>query len=498
MNQLVFVTNSTAAISEATYDGKTYLIAPVVAIKEGVLNGYLYLAEEFSKFVEAWNGRPVPLGHPKRNGEYVSANTPDIWATEVPGYFWNVTADTERLKGEIWIDLEKAAKIGEPATNVVERLRAGEGIEVSTGLWFELEESPGVWKGVSYEGIARNIRPDHLALLPNEVGACSWDDGCGVPRVNQKGAVMGNEVTVNELTLDDRASLVRRSFWDRVRDAMPGDLVWGDWDVLHVFDATVIVKDWDKKTHAAFPYTIDEAGNVTLGTPTPVDVVYRAKDGGAEVVIANADAKQQGLFARFRHWLSAGRVEGVSVGASPVDSGAPAPAINEQESDVSKCDLVANILANKHNKFSKEALDGLNEATLETLRQSLPAETQAAAPVVNQTTTAAAPVAQGIDPKALAETIRAVVNEAMAPVLQTITANADRERAELVAEIVANSTMKAEHLKGVDLEGLRELASNLQPRDYSGGGGVFRGNTDDSEEYVMPMPNVWTVAEEGK
>jgi hypothetical protein len=441
----------------------------------------------------------VPLSHPQRNGEYVSANTPDIWANETVGFLWNVSAEAQRLKGEIWIDLEKAEKIGEPATNVVARLRAGEGIEVSTGLWFDLEESPGVWNGIPYEGIARNIRPDHLALLPNEIGACSWEDGCGVPRVNQKGAVMGNEVKTNELTLDDRASLVRRSFWQSVRDAMPGDVNWGDWDVLHVFDATVIVKDWDKKTHAAFPYTIDAAGNVTLGAPTAVDVVYRAKDGGAEVVIANADAaKQQGLFPRFRHWLSAGQVEGVSGGTSPVDTGgAPAPVTNQEESDVSKCDLVANILANKHNKFSKEALDGLNEATLETLRQSLPVEVQAAAPVVNQTTTAA-PVAQGIDAKELAAMILTTVNEAMAPVLATITANADRERAELVAEIVANSTMKAEHLKGVDLEGLRELASNLQPRDYSGGGGVFRSNTDDSEEYVMPMPSVWTVAEEGK
>lgn len=36
-----------------------------------------------------------------------------------------------------------------------------------------------------FKRIARNLNPDHLALLPGGTGACSWEDGCGV-RANER------------------------------------------------------------------------------------------------------------------------------------------------------------------------------------------------------------------------------------------------------------------------------------------------------------------------
>jgi hypothetical protein len=490
MTQLRFITNTTAAVAETEYDGTPYLIAPVVAIREGVLNDMLYLADEIGRYAEAWNGHVVPISHPKRNGEYVSANSPDIWASEVVGNFWNVAMDGDRLKGEIWVDLNKAEKIGEPALAVVERLRAGEPIEVSTGLFADLEETPGTWNGKSYIGIARNIRPDHLALLPNEIGACSWEDGCGTPRVNQqKGEGMGDELKTNELTLDDRAIVVRRAFWQRVYDSYDAgdmsDIAWGDWDVVSVFDATVIAKNWDKKNHMAFPYTINDSGEVTFGDPTAVEVVYRAKEGGAEVVIANGDNRPQSLFTRIRHWMSAGKSK-----LSDVQN-------VQQEDEVSKCDRVAALVANKQCKFSKETLDKWSEADLETLQQSLATNSEAqpeqAAPLANQ-----APVSSGFDAKQLGEMIRGIVNETVAPVLQTINANADRERAELVAEIVANEQSQFEEadLQDMPVDKLRKLAASLQPRDYSGGAGIFRNSGSEDEEYVMPMAVAWPVKED--
>lgn len=494
MTKLAFVTNTTSSVTEATFDGKSYLIAPVVMIREGVMNGMLYLAEEFGKFAESWQGRPVSVSHPQRAGQFVSANSPDIWANEVPGQLWNVIADGQSLKGEIWIDLEKAERIGEAAMTVVEGLRANQPTEVSTGLFADVEETAGVWaNGAVYDGIARNIRPDHLALLPNEIGACSWEDGCGTPRVNQKGTKMPGELKTNELTLDDRASLVRRAFWAGVESAMPGDIAWGDWDVISVFEAQVIAKDWVKKHHVAFSYAIDDAGVVTIGTPTPVEVVYRAIEGGAEVVVANGDtAKQQGLFNRFRRWLGTDKaVTPVGVnedevndilrtGAAPARSGSN----SKQEADVKKCDLVANLVANKQCKFSKEALDKWSDADLETLHQSLTANEEQAAPVA-----AAVPDwQQAIDALAVK----------MDQVLGSITANADRERADLVSQISANSELGEADLRGLNNEQLRKLASSLQIHDYSGGAGVFRSNSQEEEYYEVPMPSAWKVAEEGK
>ena len=54
-------------------------------------------------------------------------------------------------------------------------------MELSTGLFTDNDETAGVSpKGRNYEAVARNHRPDHMAVLPDQVGACSINDGCGV------------------------------------------------------------------------------------------------------------------------------------------------------------------------------------------------------------------------------------------------------------------------------------------------------------------------------
>jgi len=70
---------------------------------------------------------------------------------------------------------------------LMRRVLDGGKIEVSTGYFRDLEKRSGEWHGQSYNGVARNLRPDHLAALLDSVGACSWEDGCGCPRVNEEG-----------------------------------------------------------------------------------------------------------------------------------------------------------------------------------------------------------------------------------------------------------------------------------------------------------------------
>ena len=45
----------------------------------------------------------------------------------------------------------------------------------------------GDWNGKAYVGIARNYRPDHLAILPDMKGACSIADGAGLCRNHERG-----------------------------------------------------------------------------------------------------------------------------------------------------------------------------------------------------------------------------------------------------------------------------------------------------------------------
>jgi len=181
-------------LRKETFEDREHLVAPVIAIVEGVHNGLYYPEEEIGKFAEAWNGIPLLVGHPKDvDGHSVSANTPEIIEENAVGRFFNVYMEEGKLKGEIWLDVKKTKEVNPAVLDIIN----GDGqLEVSTGLWTEDENTSGEWKGEKYEAIMRGHRPDHLALLPGGEGACNWEDGCGV-RVNTKEG--GEEVDDKEL-----------------------------------------------------------------------------------------------------------------------------------------------------------------------------------------------------------------------------------------------------------------------------------------------------------
>jgi len=108
---------------------------------------------------------------------------PEIIEKQNVGRIWNTFWDSEegKLKGEVWIDIEKANKISPQIMNAIDRQ-----LEISTAHWSDNDFTTGEWNGETYDSIARGIRPDHVALLPGQTGACSWNDGCGI-RTNMKG-----------------------------------------------------------------------------------------------------------------------------------------------------------------------------------------------------------------------------------------------------------------------------------------------------------------------
>lgn len=180
---IVSAKNVGLVIEKEHTDGRKYLLAPTIALKEGVMNEVLYLGSEISAYIDAWNGRPLVINHPKdEHGEFVSANDPDK-LPEVLGFYYNAAYEDGRLKGEWWLDIEKAKKHPQGLA-VLNALRSGQVLEQSTGLFTDVEETSGEFNGVPYTEIARNIRPDHVAILLDEEGACSVADGCGTPRVN--------------------------------------------------------------------------------------------------------------------------------------------------------------------------------------------------------------------------------------------------------------------------------------------------------------------------
>lgn len=178
-------------------EDQEYLLAPVIPIVEGVHNGsagrVLYKEEELSRYPEAWNGRVVPLYHPTDDdGQPMTANSPEQWEARKLGWLFGVNVVKEadqngqqlaKMKATAWLskkDLE------EKAPEVLRALQEGLMLEVSTGLFSDWAIANGMWNGEQYDMIATNIRPDHLAILPGQQGACSIEDGAGIPRVNSK------------------------------------------------------------------------------------------------------------------------------------------------------------------------------------------------------------------------------------------------------------------------------------------------------------------------
>jgi hypothetical protein len=174
-------------VQRKNHQGRVHLVVPVVMMVEGVHSGshgpLLHTMEELGKFTEAWNGIPVTIDHPEIEGHNVSANQPDIIDARTVGRVYNTQVDGTKLKAEVWLDENKLRQV---SSVTLARVNSSQPVEVSVGVFSDEDEEEGEWNGETYNAIARNHRPDHLALLPGGTGACSIEDGCGI-RANKKG-----------------------------------------------------------------------------------------------------------------------------------------------------------------------------------------------------------------------------------------------------------------------------------------------------------------------
>lgn len=191
MNNIESILVNNYKVKIKNYEGRKHMVVPVVMMVEGVHSGskgaIYHSEEELSKNIQSWNGIPVTIGHPKNDKGYISANSPEVVSV---GKIFN-TCYSGKLKAEAWIDIEK---IGAQSMEALEYIKQGKALDVSVGVFSDDIEVNGRW-GVdeeSYVAKATNYRPDHLALLPGESGACSWNDGCGI-RVNRRINVYGGK-----------------------------------------------------------------------------------------------------------------------------------------------------------------------------------------------------------------------------------------------------------------------------------------------------------------
>lgn len=381
--------NAAAGYREEMLDGRLHLVVPGVAIAEGVWEGnsgpVLYDKQELKDSDGIWNHRPLVVGHPKKDGRFVSAADSKVLNAVGIGLQLNTTTgDDGKQRFEAWIDVRRADRVD---PRIVANVRAKNKVEVSTGMFARLEPAEGEWNGKKYKFKATAIRPDHMAVLLDQRGAMSVADGAGL---------LANAATMEAI----KNNLVRAL---AAAHGEPGKEWWGY--VVATFPTKVIFRN-DGETYLQ-DYSADKDGQVTLGgEAAQVEETYGYRLPDSSLLTVNASGELQTLNqestmpfdakAHIQSLIGNGYTEqdrpfleglkdevakikpavvsAVKPEEKAVANAAPSMSVQQyiaaapseiqlllnsglQELNAKKVSLVSQILANASNKFTKEWLE---------------------------------------------------------------------------------------------------------------------------------------------
>lgn len=245
------VVNHASVREELDVNGRMCIVVPSKTLPDDVvMNDIKYPAAEIAKSFNTLEGTPAPMGHPIVRGQYVGVGHSEAY----PFISGAINRNVKRVDGvvhlEKWIDKEYATR-NHPS--LIEAINKKQPIHTSTGLTLERIE---VANGTDYKYEAHNMLFDHDAILLNEVGAATPDQGVGV-FVNSAG---DQYEVVNSVLSDDSADSTRAA----IQAALPED-AW-----LDDYDETTAIYDTVGGGKVAQTYTI--TGGVALLTGEPYNV----------------------------------------------------------------------------------------------------------------------------------------------------------------------------------------------------------------------------------
>ncbi|MGF2415374.1 DUF2213 domain-containing protein [Citrobacter freundii] len=207
-------------ISTTTINGQEhYVIRGAVPIVDDiVMNGGLYPAEEINNSYLTMERKLMPLGHPMVNGKYVSANDPQAVNDYYAGaWAQNVSKANDKVVMDVYVN-KAVAETKPDGKRLIQRLddmitgNNADPIHVSTGLLLNKEQKTGESKQKKYSWVAHNMQFDHIAILLDEPGAGTPDEGVGM-FVNAD----GQEADVESTSLIDAANSMKDGWWNKVK-----------------------------------------------------------------------------------------------------------------------------------------------------------------------------------------------------------------------------------------------------------------------------------------
>lgn len=207
-------------ISTTTINGQEhYVIRGAVPIVDDiVMNGGLYPAEEINNSYQTMERKLMPLGHPMVGGKYVSANDPQAVNDYYAGaWAQNVSKANDKVVMDVYVN-KSVADTKPDGKRLIQRLddmitgNNAEPIHVSTGLLLNKEQKAGESKGKKHSWVAHNMQFDHIAILLDEPGAGTPEEGVGM-FVNAD----GQEGEVETASLMDAANCLKDGLLNKAK-----------------------------------------------------------------------------------------------------------------------------------------------------------------------------------------------------------------------------------------------------------------------------------------
>jgi len=466
-----------AAIRREIFDGVDHLVVPIIALVEGVIQASnspipeLATADVFGQFPLAWNGRPVTLDHPEVNGQKVSASqTPSIFEQESIGFLFNSRIEDGKLKTEAWINTEKVISAGSTVEREISRLESGQMVEVSTGLFTEVEMRDGSFNGRNFNGIWTSIMPDHLAILPEgTTGACSVADGCGGPRLNKENTDM----------CDDKLK-ASSSFFKDLRETFEG-----------IFKTNIDSQD-------------TQSSLLTALKAEDADKSYDIVAIFDEEFIFSEGLNNELYCRGFSNSEKGGTILGEGrVNVRPVTEFVPI--IKTEELSMKENTKVNELIANAATQFSENDKEWLSSLSDENLDKLVPVEVEAKVKD-NAEAEKKVEVKEEVKIERIAEEVKVKDNAsktvdefiATAPAEMQEVLNAGirmhrEEKEALVSELKANErcSFSEDDLRSMSLENIKKLSQLGNLPSYEGQAGNITANAGADEDQTPSAPEVF-------
>ncbi|MEJ6655923.1 MAG: hypothetical protein QNL70_07940 [Pseudomonas sp.] len=207
-------------IRKITHNGREHWVLPSYTLPANVvMNGGLYPASEIDAHYQVLEGTLAPLGHPQVDGQFVSAFSPEgINVGHVGAFNRNVKKSGNRVYLEKWVDVEVAQRTeeGRALLERVEALERGDDvppIHTSVAVFLDRLEANEEQKAAGADWVAKIKSMDHDAILMDEVGAATPEQGVGLmvnadqakPLQTNSGALVGESFREREQRLDRAA-----------------------------------------------------------------------------------------------------------------------------------------------------------------------------------------------------------------------------------------------------------------------------------------------------